>query len=365
MPPFPPEIAEKVLDDFVTSTMRKIAKKEPRDLVTPRNPLFKRLESREVGGIVEENPGQPVVRDLQYAVADRDIELSRTQRVQTRNYTPEESFTSAQFEYGMCLSTLTVDMYTYENVQTPEALVNYMERAKRVKDRSHRNKQVGYLWDGRTIGTTPIFGLKDAIRFTPTSDPARGAIGRVSVSDLPQWTNKSANYNDNFLAYDSGAEIETFLDNGSNSLLSLYFKCSERARGEGPEGQPDLIACNEAYFRCCHRMVSKGLMFRDNKDRYKLGVDGFVFQNAVIFEDPNVPDDPNNSTYGVAMLLNSRSFDVVYTKGIRNRWGNTVTLQGDTAIAIDKVTQMTVAYDDLGELGIHYGVIPTVDAGGS
>lgn len=361
MPAFSATVKPSQIDDFMIGVMLKMQKEDPTDIITPRYPLFMRMESAQYKSITEENPGHGPVRDVYIQTEDRITELSKGQQIVARDVRPQEHTTRAQYDWVMLMNTLTISTWVWENTNTPDALVDYLARKKKGTDKSHRNRQVSYLWNGTTIGGMKLWGLKDAIRFTTTADPSRGAIGEISVANVPTWTNQSANFNAAYVTYVGGAVTSSFLDEGANSLVQLYANLGYNDQDVG-EAYPDLIPCNSAYWRCCTRMAMNKLMFTDANSKQELGVEGIMFQGATIFEDRNVPNDPNTSTYGVAYLLNSNAFEWVYARGIRNRWGKSRELPVDTAYCFDKVSQACIAYSDLSRLGVHYGVIPTVSA---
>jgi hypothetical protein len=179
------------------------------------------------------------------------------------------------------------------------------------------------------------------------------------VADLPTWTNISKNFNDNYQTFVSGAETQTFLDEGDDSLLQLY--SDVRYVDEEVEGNY-VMPCNSAYWRVCNKLARDGIMFRDDNSKKELGVSGITFHGGTIFEDRNIPDDPNTSTYGVLFMLSTDCFEWVYAKGIRMRWDDRKEHIVDTAMSWDKVSQFSIAYNDLRRMGVHYGVIPTVAA---
>lgn len=358
MPPFPPNIKPAQIDDFLLGVRHKMAKEDPTDIITPKYPLFMKMEKASISAIVEENPGHGPVRDVYYQTEDRYTELSKSNQIESRDFRTQEHSTRAQYDWYMLINTLYISKWEWENLKTPEELVNVIARKKKGTDKSHRNLHVTRLWNGYTLGNEKLFGLKDAIRFTTTSDPARGAIGGLSVDDLPTWTNVSKNFNAAYQTFVSGAETQTFLDEGANSLLSLYSDVTYVDQEAGNY----LICANSPYWRVCNKLARAGIMMYDTNAKVELGVPGIAFQGATIFEDRNVPDDPNTSTYGVAFLLSTDCLNWVYSKGIRMRWSDSVNHIVDTAMSWDKVSQFTIAYSDLRRLGVHYGVNPTAAA---
>lgn len=358
MPAFPPTVKPSTIDDFFMSVMLKMSKKDPTDITTPNYPLFRKLEKKEVKGVIEENPGHGPVRDIYYKTEDRYTELSAGQKIQPRDYRPHENLTRLQFDWIMLISHLAISTYDWENINTPEELGTFLTRKKKGVDKSHRNRLVNYLWEGITVGGQKLFGIKDVIRFTPTADPTRGAVGGVGVADVSNHTNKSKNFNAAFDQYVGGGQTATMLDSGANSLLSLYIDCGYND-GEGADAFPDLMPCNEIYWRCLHRLAQRKLCFYDDNSMKELGVPGITFQTMTAFYDRNIPNDPNTSTYGVSMLWNSNYFEWAYAKGIRHRWSKGRERDLDTAYCWDKYSQVTALWHGLDRFGVHYGIIPT------
>lgn len=363
MAAFPPNVTEAQITDFTIKALKKIDKRY-KDVVSTPSPVWTMYEKRKAGGVKHEAPGQGPVRRIYYNTPDRGLELSRSQPQGTRTLEKHDSFTEAQYEWGMRLDTLTVPYYDYKNLNSPEGYVKYLEMKRVGINRAHRNAKNNWLWNGRTIGSNKLFGLKDAIRFVPTSDPSRGSIGGIGVADLSVWANRSKNYNDYALTYATGANTKTFLSYGANCLYRLYSDCGYNIDQEDAESEayPDLIVANQAYMQACTMLAESKLLMRDANDTYKMGVDSFVYRGSRIVEDRNIPDDPNNSAYGVAFLLNTNVVEPVITEGIDDDWDQLSNHPDNTVVFVDKVSQWTIAYRALDRLGVHYGVNPAVTA---
>lgn len=360
---FPPNVTEAQITDFTIKALKKIDKRK-KDLVTSPAPLWHMYEKNKAGGMKSESPGQGPVRRIYYNTPDRGLELSRSQPQGTRSLEKHESQTEAQYEWGMRIDTLTVPFWDYKNLNTREGYIKYLEEKREGIKRAHRNSKNSWLWSGRTIGSNKIFGVNDAVRFVPGTDPTRGSLGGISVSDFSVWKNRSANFNDYALTYATGANTKTFLSYGTNCLFRLYSDCGYNIDQEdaSDEAYPDLIAANQAYMQACTMLAESKLLMRDANDTYKLGVEAFVYRNARIFEDRNVPNDPNNSSYGVAVLLNTSVVEPVKTDGIWDDWDTIVQHPENTIVSVDLVSQWTMAYRALDRLGVHYGVNPAVTA---
>lgn len=344
---FQATVNESRLDDFVLSTVRKVSK-EITNVITPSHPTFKRLEAK--GMIGEEEPGQGPVEDIQYAQPDRVIELSRTQDYQNVDQAPVEVTTQAQYDWIMVMQHLVIGKYEYLNAQSGGQFVDLIKRRMQALDDGLMEKQVDYLWDGVTVGTNNLFGIKDIVQQTPTSDPSRGAVGRISVSNIPTWANQYQNFNGEFKDVSTGGHLEyTFLDK-ANGLLDLFTRCANN----GLDSKPDLIPCNLEFYRFCTNLYNEGRMFRDTASNVELGVDGFSFQGATIYHDYDCPTFTANQ--GNAYLLNSKSFRWVYAKGLKKSWGNMVKLESKTAYQWDCTMQVAMTCKDRRKNGVIWGI---------
>lgn len=352
---FPPVRTEE-LNDFVLAVLSDISKREPEDLVTPQHPLWRRMEQRDVSTIERRPPGKGPVEDILYAAPDRSIEISLSQDMKDRDFTPIEGHTQAKFDWVIYLQTLTIPMAEYKNSQGKNAIVDIVKRKKRQLDVAFKNKMVQYLWNGAVSGSEVFWGVNDAILFDPTTEPSKGAVGRIEVSGLPAWKNITKNYNDYYKVLCEGGNYSTMEFNGSNSLFRCWHETTQNAEGEGAEGQPDLMPCNVIFYERFADLVSSRLIFSNKSDNFDLGVDGFWFRSGTIFPDSQVPDDPNNSGYGVCLMLNSRSFSFVYAEGIERSWDNMYRLQNKTGYAWDRMTQCSMTWRNRAKNAVFYGV---------
>lgn len=351
---FPPVRTEE-LNDFVLAVLSDISKREPEDLVTPQHPLWKRMDDKSVQTIERRPPGKGPVEDILYKAEDRSIELSLSADMKDRELTPQEGYTQAKFDWVMYLQTLTIPMVEYYNSQGKNAIVDIVKRKKRQLDIAYRNKMVQYLWNGAVSGSEVFWGINDAVIFTPSTEPAKGAIGRIEVSGLPAWKNVSVNYNDNYKLLCEGGTYESMLWNGANSLFNCWYSTTQNAEGAGSEGQPDLMPCNSTFYQYFADLVDSRLVFQNREDKFNLGIDGFWFRSGTIFPDSMVPDDPNSSTYGVCLMLNSRSFSFVFAEGIERSWDSMRKLE-KTGFAWDRMTQVSMTWRNRAKNAIFYGV---------
>jgi hypothetical protein len=352
---FPPVRTEK-LNDFVLAVLNDISKREPEDLVTPQHPLWKRMDQNEVKTIERRPPGKGPVEDVLYQAPDRSIEISLSQDMKDKEFTPIEGYTQAKFDWVIYLQTLTIPMAEYLNSQGKNAIVDIVKRKKRQLDVAYRNKMVSYLWSGAVSGSEVFWGVNDAVKFDPTTEPEKGAVGRIEVSGLPGWANVSKNYDDSYKVLCEGGNYETMEFNGDDSLFQTWYATTQNAEGDGAEGQPDLMPCNATFYQYFADLVSSRLIFTNKADNFNLGVDGFWFRSGTIFPDSNVPDDPNTSTYGVALMLNSRSFSFCFAEGIERKWESMYKLQTKTGFAWDRLTQCSMTWRNRAKNAVFYGV---------
>ena len=349
---FAATIRESSLDDFVLHTRKKLGK-DVTDIVTPAQVVFKQLERK--GAIEEEEPGQGPVEPVTFVVPDRITVLSRSDNFKQRNLVPIETATEAQYDWVMLLNEFTIDYYTYRNAVSPLGFAKYVERQLKVLDQGLQNKLIDYLWNGHTSNTDYICGLKDMIQFDPTSDPTRGSVGRISVSDISDWANQYANYNTAFATYSTGVRTKTMLTDGSNSWQALYLNCSNNPMAQTAEGQPDLILVNTTCWLYLHQLHEQQRILRSTTSKEELGVEGFAFQNATVVWDPDVPDDPNDSTYGVAFFVNTDALRVVFATGNKRVWSELRKLDGHTGWSAEEVTQFSMTCKDRRKHGVHFG----------
>lgn len=355
MPGFQTIVPESRLDDFVASVRRKTPRTYT-DITTPAHPVFTRME--QAGAVKTEDGGMAPVRGVMYATPDRTITLSRSKPFKDRLFTPIETKTAAAYHWIMWVTTLTIPQYTYLNATSGPQMVNYVQGQMDALDVQLQNKMVDAMWNGYTEGDEKIWGLKDLIRFDPSTDPARGKVGGIGVADLPDWKNQSKNYDNPAFEYDSGARVRTFLTNGTNSLSALYLACSNNPDGTQKQGQPNLFAVNQQMYLFMQALAESGKIFRDGNTAMELATDGFMYKGAAVYYDNDCPDDPNNSEYGVGFLINTNALDWTWASGLKKVWGTMEKLQSKTGFAWEETSQGTMCASDLRRSGVIYGVKP-------
>lgn len=348
-----PNIQESQLNDFVRAMARKTSP-DLTNIIEEPHPLLDQIRANK--GVKYENPGQGPVRDIQYASARRIKKLSRTKMTAEREKADSQTTTSAQYNWVMYESTMFVSKYLFHNLSGGDAQVNYLKERMDERDLDLHKQIVEDLWDGTTVGTSHVWGIKDLVQFTPTSDPARGAVGGISVTDFPTWKNVSANFNGPYATYNSGAQTLTFLDSGVNSLGTTYRMCCNNPDSKNEKGKPKLLPCNEPFIRFCEGLSRKGLLRQDGNEVRDFGIDGFRYKGGIIYWDNDCPDDPNNNSYGVVLLLNMHTIEVVFAKGIERMVGERMIEQVDGSYTWDITTQLTMTCKDRRRNGVMYGI---------
>ena len=345
-------------DDFVMHTREKSGR-DLTNVVTPDHPTFRMLEKHK--GIEDDEPGRGPVEDIRTETANRTTILSLSNGLADRNLVEHSGITRATYDWIMAVTDFVINYYDYLNATGAVAMMKIVEQKLEGLDIALEETMVDMLWNGKVSGTEKLFGLKDLIRFTATADPAKGKIGGIGVADVPTWTNQSKNYNTAFMTVTSGALVNTFLTNGTNSWLALYRACSNNPDNQVTQrGCPNLIACNEVMDGYLHALHEQRRIFVDEQSNVELGIDGFRYKNAIAYWDPNVPDDPNSATYGVAFFLNTWAFKWKYARGLKKQWSNLVKMSSKTGYQADETTQVALTVKDLRRLGVSYGVKPAV-----
>lgn len=293
---------------------------------------------------------------MQYGTVRRVKKLSRTRQTMEREKADSQTTTTAQYNWVMYNATMYVPVFQFHNVQGGDAQLNYLKERMDERDLDLHKQLVEDLWNGDDVSGTTLWGIKDIVQFNPAADPARGAVGGLSVTDFPTWKNVSANFNGPYATYSSGAQTLTFLDSGANSLGSTYRACCNNPDSKNERGKPKLMPCNEPFIRFCEGLSRAGLLRQDGNEVRDFGIDGFRYKGGLIYWDNDCPDDPNNNAYGVVLLLNTHSLEVVYAKGLERMVGDRMTEQVDGAYTWDVKTQLTVTVKDRRRNGIMYGI---------
>lgn len=350
---FLPQILESELNDFVRAMARKTSP-DLTNVIDLPHPILDQI--RAAGGVKFENPGQGPVRDIQYATVRRTKKTSRTKQTFEREKAGSQTTTTAQFGWVMYNTTMAVPKFLYHNIMGGDAQLSYLKERMDERDMDMMKQLVEDIWNGDTVGSTQQWGIKDFVQWDPTSDPARGAVGLISVADVPTWRNVSSNFAEAYATYSSGAQTRTFLDSGTKSLGSTYRACCNNPDSKSKKGRPNLMPSNEAYIRYCEGLARAGLLRQDGNETRDFGIEGFRYKDGIIYWDNDCPNDPSDSSKGVSFLLNTDMMEVVFAKGLERMMGDKMIESEDGSYTWDVTTQCTMTIKDRRRCGVIYGI---------
>lgn len=317
MPPLTtlPTIDPSELNDFVLQ-MERDRTSDFCDIVNTGKPLHKALER--CGAIM--NKPVSIAREIpvKFTQARRASFMSASQPTVAREFAENQFLTAAQYKYAAIVVTMTLAQFHEDMTSGGLAQFDYIKSRMDDKDQDLLLTYNDWLWDGATIGSDKIWGINDIVQFTPTADPARGAVGGLSVTDFPDWKNQTADFDGAYKSLAPGGVLRSMLEYGDNSLGSVYRAASNNMEPDG-NGSPDIIVANEEYIRACEGLSLEGRLMKMSASSNQLGVDSFKFKDADIIWDENVPDAPTAGE-GVAIGLNcKKGFNVVYPEGLRRK----------------------------------------------
>lgn len=351
-----PIVRTETLNDFVLGTLYDKAKKDPRDQITPRNPLFKRLQEK---GLVETRPpGKGPVEDLMYQTQDRSTVISMSDDIKQKDYTPITGTTQAKYDWVQIIQNLTIPKMEYDNNKGPNQLADIVLRKKKMIETAQRNKLNTVLWNGIVSGSEKLFGILDLIQFDPTSNPSKGYVGGIDATgtDVTWWRNIAKDYNAAYRTLNTGAQTKTMINDPASTatLENTWIDCINNADGDGEDGQPDFGVCNLKFWQQFSDLVDSRLYFTNKEDRFKLGVDGFWFKSMFIFYDRSVPDTPTTGE-GALLLINSSSLKWVYAEGLKQDWSSMKDIPGKTGYSWEMSTQCSITCNARNRNGVFFG----------
>lgn len=354
-----PDLTPANLNDFVL-VMERNRTNGFSDIVNTDKPAHMALMRK--GSVKDEPPGIGPNRNVKFTQSRRATFMSPTQTTVERDFAETQFKTQAQYRYIAWNVTMTIPWYTFEMTQGSLARYNYVKDQLDNKDEDLVLTYNDILWNGSTVGTTPCFGINDIVQFVPTADPTRGAVGGLSVTNFPQWKNQTANYNGPLVELASGGRLNSFLDTGTNSLSSVFRRASNN-KENGTTGKPDVMLVNEPYMLACEQLWRDGILAASPSSSNELGVDGFKYKGMDIVWDENVPDDPNDSSWGVGIGLNcDKGFQVIYAEGLRRKVSDMKQHPSFHGYFWDSYVAMATACQHRGLNFVQYGVKPAAEA---
>ena len=329
------------------------------DIVNTGKPLHKALEN--AGAIM--NKPVSIAREIpvKFTQARRAGFMSASQPTVAREFAENQFLTAAQYKYCAIVVTMTLAQFHEDMTKGGLAQFDYIKSRMDDKDQDLVLTYNDWLWNGATVGTDKIWGINDIVQFDTSADPARGAVGGLSVTNFPEWANQSANFNGAYKSLAAGGVLQSMLEYGANSLGSV-FRAASNNMEPGGNGIPDIIVCNEAYMRACEGLALEGRLMKMDSGANKLGVDSFGFKGTPVIWDENVPDDPNNNSYGVAIGLNcKKGFNVVYPEGLRRKVSDMYKHPTEHGHAWDTFTYLNFVTCNRKLNFVHYGIKPAED----
>jgi hypothetical protein len=349
-------VEEFELNDFFIATLKHLSKREPADVVTPRHPMFKRLEK--VGNIETRPPSHTYAEEIFVNLPDKHIMISRDDDMKERDYTPVQVATQAKYEPVQRIDTLTIPKFEYDNNKGAKAIADIVARKKKMTDKATRSGHAGVLWNGITVGSSHVFGINEVVRYDPTTEHANGLLGKIACTgNNTAWRAKSRNFNSNYATVSSGHyDATNFLERNANSLLQLWMDVTSLDTGDMDTGQPDLFPMNETLYKYFAALVDQKVVFNDSMNKRDLGVSVSIHWRGMdCFYDSSISVDPNNSAYGTGKMLNMNSFAWTWTEGLKDSWGDMQKLS-KTGYAWDRSSQFCIVWKNPAQNGSIWGV---------
>lgn len=332
------------------------------DLITPKYPLWKKLESS--GNIVTRSPGQGVTVDVRIKNPEHFTYLSRTQDFQSRDFTEEEVTTVAKYGWVQIEKNVTLREFEVDNANGKAGVYDIVRVKKEAADKGYRNKKVDILWNGLTVGQERIWGINDfnytpagtfTTNWTVAENPAAGNVGGIdSTSTLGTscWYNYAHDWNAAYLTITSGADTAKFTQ-GANSFQAMFVKLTSAENGDFSEGRPDMIPCNEPGIYHFADLVDRHLLLTNTKDLQDLGIpEAYYYKGAAVFYDPNVGAAPTSGE-GKFHFLNTNSFFIAKAEGIGGGWEPVP--MSSTGVYFKQKEQFLIAVKDRRMNGVFYG----------
>lgn len=345
-------VPDNRFNEFVMHTVERTGS-NLHNVVTPDHPLLRFLEK--TGGIGRETPGRATVENIRYATQKHITTLTQQSGLKSRSLSEDKSITRAHFPIHMLVQDFMIDYWTYEMATSSVDMMGVVQQRLQGLDEGLDEEVVDRVWNGYTEDGVRQWGIKDMIRFDVSSDPDHGPLGGIGIADIPTWVNQSYNYDAPVIQWNSAGAITQEILSGDNGWLETYIACSLRSKESKAQSQPNLIAVNGVMYRRLMQLQRNQLVVRDELGSKELGVDGFRFQNALVYHDPDVPDDPNNSDYGVAFMMNTRIMKLCFIKGIEKKWRAMHQMDTETGYQKDRITAMTTKVANPRLQGVCYG----------
>ena len=344
---------------FASNVIRDIDRNQPKDIVTPKRPLWNLLQKK--GRVTTKPAGFGPETSVVYSNPDRTVFQSRTSQLENYNEALVDVKTVAQWDHLLATTSFTIPNWERFNSKGKLAIADHIKQEMDRVYEGFKTVQEEILWNGRAKGSDVIWGINNIVAVDPTvnpTSPISGQIGRIDRTDSTRfsgWRNQTKNYNAAYRTMAYGGEYTNMFDEGSSSLLELFWNCSNNADGN----YPDLIVANAPFFRYSHRLAKdeSATVYYDTEKTRDLGVKTFSFMEASIIRDDKVPDSPGSANYGTAVVLNLSTWEWFYTEGLKGAWEPMVNAaSGQTAMRADMHTQFGLICSAPNRNGIFYNV---------
>ena len=336
---------------------------KPQDVITPRSPLWKILESK--SRMKSKPPGQGLRTNFHVDNPDHYTILSQSDQDKERDFVRHDTKTVAKFDMVQMETHLMLGKFDVDNCTGMNALADMVKDGKETMDKSARSRLNGYLWNGLTSGAEHVFGINEFVRWdTPVAskvhtNPASGNIGGLDATaalPLTFWWNWAIDYNLPYLAVASAYE-NAKMTAGAASMEQMWTNLTT-LDGDADGSYPDLIVCNNVFKMQYADLVDRRLTFSNGgstpQKNFDLGIqDPLYYKGAIIFEDPNVGDAPTAGE-GKCIFLNTDSFEWCWAEGLTERWQEN-RIDTRTGYYWTRTTQFGVRVIDRRKNGIFLG----------
>ena len=353
MPPFATPMPYDTLTQYVMHVRDfQYKTREIQNLVAMDHPIRRHFKKK---GVIKQGVEAEFAYSLPVSlVVDGTFtDISRNSPIKSVNYQEKKGDTVAFFEWTGEKQTVTITEWDYIMCQSKNKFGSLMNRYIKRAEQGRFERRTTGLWNGQGVDGVFRFGLKHFVRAANTTDPAEGAIGGISVTQVPTWTNQVLNGGKPLILWSGVGNgiIDSFLD-GEHGWEALWLNTIQASRGDSDDGgavygTPDLIPCNYKQWLAAKKLASLKRMPIATDAKVELGVtDALYFNTAVCFYDPDMP--VTNAAHGESRFLNSMSFSEPHVGGVPNKeWSKPQQLQGQTAWVFDRNDIYTMACEQL------------------
>jgi len=359
---YPPVYANELprstdqLNDFVFHSIIGYLKDKPIDSVTPKKVLWEMMKDRETNMLIRKPAARMWRVPIRYRTPDNSVDYSLSNDVPDDSYDMVDTSTQATYYPLFKKQYLAIGDAEW-------ALASGDGRVELVKERKESCEE-GFsqglntiLFSGKTSGSEYVSGLTEMIQFDTTSNPTRGSVGVLDQTNslFSFWKNRTNNFNAAYKTLVGGGMNGNVFGPATTGLLDLYTDCSDNIRGE--DGEPNVFVCNRVLWNYINDLAdNNGKRIFIKEKPYNLAVEQLMYKRAVITWDTSIPNDPNNSAYGVGWLLNTNDIKFIVAEGMEKSWGEMEKVPGKGAKAWPMSTCYGITCTARNSSGVIYGV---------